>query len=238
VTAGDVTVLHRDGDFLVVAKPSGLATTSPNGRDCLVEAVLDLDPRADKHHPTSRLDAEVSGVVVFARTVRGIERALAARRHHRYERLYLALVALAPAEPAGVWDGPIDVDPRDARRRRVHEGPTSKPSRTRFEVVARTELGALLALHPETGRTHQLRVHASHAGYALLGDVHYGGARRLVAPDGRVLSFPRVMLHCARVVLPNGDGSLRFVAPLPDDFAASMTRLGIDRTIADATVAA
>ncbi len=66
-------------------------------------------------------------------------------------------------------------------------------------MVATASHAALLAAWPVTGRTHQIRVHASHAGAPLIGDRDYGAARTLVLPSGKVLAFERIALHCAHV---------------------------------------
>src|ERR1700755_3605750 len=87
----DVRVLHRDAELLVLWKPAGLPTTSPDGRGCLTELAAQLDPAAPHLHASSRLDAEVTGIVTFARTTRAIEHLLEARRSGRYERFYLGL---------------------------------------------------------------------------------------------------------------------------------------------------
>lgn len=222
-----IEVLHRDADFLVVYKPTGLPTTSPDGRGCLVEKVRPLDPRAPQLHPTSRLDAEVTGVVTFARTPRGVMHSLAMRREGRYERMYLAIAAVEPTPEHGEWRGSIGVDPRDKRKRVVTTAHDSQTAETRYAVVDRTPHAVLLALMPHTGRTHQLRVHSSHAGSPLVGDVHYGGPRRITLDDGRIVTVNRVMLHCTRVSfpLPNGERGI-FVAELPDDFRATWKALG------------
>jgi 23S rRNA-/tRNA-specific pseudouridylate synthase len=87
-------------------------------------------------------------------------------------------------------------------------------------MLASPPAATLLWLEPETGRTHQLRVHAAAAGLALLGDRHYGGAPRIVLPDGSVHGARRTMLHCARVSLPDpaGGEALRFETLPPVDF--------------------
>src|SRR5262249_7674470 len=88
-------------------------------------------------------------------------------------------------------------------------------------------LAAALLLRPETGRTHQLRVHAARAGSPLLGDKHYGGEQRRVLPDGRVLRAARVMLHSSRVRLSlAGAEPLTIDAPLPDDLGELWGKLG------------
>jgi tRNA pseudouridine32 synthase/23S rRNA pseudouridine746 synthase len=225
-----IHVLHRDADLLVVDKPSGLPTTSPDGGDCLAKRVEAMDRGAERCHPSSRLDAEVTGVVVFARSSRGIDLVVRAREEGRYARRY---VALTRAPEAGSmlatnerceWRWPIAIDPRDPRRRRALEdgarGERAQDAHTRAAVLSRSPLATSLLLEPVTGRTHQLRVHAARGGAALLGDVAYGGPRRVTATDGRVLACPRVALHCLVVVLPARDGGLRaFRSPHPTDLA-------------------
>ncbi|MEM9195979.1 MAG: RNA pseudouridine synthase, partial [Myxococcota bacterium] len=75
---------------------------------------------------------------------------------------------------------------------------------------------------PETGRTHQLRVHLQHVGSPIFGDPHYGGPRRIVRDNGAVVTARRVMLHCREVQI--GDGP-PIEAPLPEDFVAAWARL-------------
>lgn len=222
-------VLHRDADLLVLYKPAFLATTSPDGTHCLVNAAVALDPDAPRLHASSRLDAEVTGVVTFARTDRAIEALLAARRAGRYERYYLGLAAQAPSPEQGEWRWAIERDPRDARKRVAlpEGGKRGVAALSRYRLLSLQPSAAALLLRPETGRTHQLRVHAAKAGAPLLGDKHYGGAISRVLPDGRVVRAPRVMLHCARVKLPAIAGAAITVdAPLPSDMRTLWSQLG------------
>lgn len=204
-----VALVHRDESLLVLGKPSGLSTTSPKPReDTLVKAAAALDPDAPSLHPSSRLDAEVSGLVTFARTSQATRYLLDARERGAYRRAYVGLTARAPAAEAGAepgaFRGAIGLDPREPRKRRVIEGDlrNARPAETRFRVLARTPHAALVWLEPITGRTHQLRVHLAHAGCALLGDRPYGGAPRVVLDDGRAHAARRVMLHCFALRLP------------------------------------
>jgi 23S rRNA-/tRNA-specific pseudouridylate synthase len=230
----DVPVLHRDAHLLVLHKPAGLPTTSPPGGPCLVDVARRLDPDAPRVHPTSRLDAETTGVVLFARTRRATRALLEARRAGAYRRVYLALVARAPDPPSGHWTWSIERDPRDPRRRRAGpEGePTpgwgGKPAHTDYRTVACTELGCVLEARPRTGRTHQIRVHAAAAHCPLLGDVHYGGVRRRVLPDGAVVTARRVMLHCAGVAIPHPDTGLpvQYRCDPPGDLTRMWAALG------------
>lgn len=224
--AAAVRVVHRDEQLLVLHKPAGLPTTSPDGRGCLTEVAADLDVRAPRLHPSSRLDAEVSGLVTFARTRRATRALLDARSAGRYGRLYQGLASSAPDPEEGRWEQAIGIAPRDKRLRTAVE-PTGKrrskarPAATDYRVVERAPGGqAFLELRPRTGRTHQLRVHCAHAGAPLLGDVQYGGPRRVTLPDGRVVTPRRVMLHCASLSLPDvarGTGTLELRDEMPDD---------------------
>jgi 23S rRNA-/tRNA-specific pseudouridylate synthase len=239
-SAADVRVLHRDADLLVLFKPAGLSTTSPDGRGCLTEIAARLDPHAPRLHASSRLDAEVTGIVTFARTTRAIAGLLEARQAGQYERYYLGLAVGAPEPPAGHFDWPIDRDPRDPRKRVALEPAGSsqrtgklkgQEARTRYRVLHALPTAALLLLSPLTGRTHQLRVHVARAGVPLLGDRHYGGPVKQTLLDGRVLRAGRVMLHCARVRLPKFEHAaelqkLTLDAPIPDDFRALWLALG------------
>lgn len=222
----NLTVLFRDAELFVVDKPPGIATTSPDGRRCLAELAARMNRGAPRVHPTSRLDRDVTGIVIFARTDRAIAALLEARAAGTYRRRYAALLSGALEADAGRWEWPIAIDPRDKTHRVALEpgqsGERVQEARTRFEVVLRAPLAVRAWLYPETGRTHQLRVHAARAGHALVGDVAYGGPKRLVLPDGRVVTASRPMLHCASVEVPHpvtGE-ALRLEAPIPEDFEA------------------
>ena len=226
-------LVYRDADLLVLNKPSGLPTTSPDGAGCLASWARKYDRAAPYMHPSSRLDSEVTGLVTFARTQRAIAALNQARKQGRYERLYLALSAKPPEPARGAWHWAIDKDPRNPKRRVALPagGGRGVQAHSRYAVLfARPEV-TLLALHPQTGRTHQLRVHASAAGSPLLGDKHYDGSTRIVLTDGRVVRAPRVMLHCARVVLPAiaAEGVIELVAEVPSDMCEVFVRLGGER---------
>ncbi|HEX4352905.1 MAG TPA: pseudouridine synthase, partial [Polyangiales bacterium] len=193
VDASSLQVVHRDEHLLVLFKPSGLATTSPDGSGCLASLAREIDPDAARLHASSRLDADVTGLVTFARTDRAIAQLMAARAAGHYQRYYLGLAAAAPDPSHGDWRGAIAKDPRNPRRRIIAaEGKSGAVSaHSRYRVVSSSSQVTLLSLRPQTGRTHQLRLHASAAGVPLLGDKHYGGLTRVTLPDGRVVLAPR-----------------------------------------------
>jgi 23S rRNA-/tRNA-specific pseudouridylate synthase len=202
-------VIYRDAHFLVLEKPAGIATTSPDSGPSLFSAARLLDAEAPQLHPLSRLDTQVSGIVVFARTAVANAAALSARRGGEFSRRYLGLTRHGTLAPEGEFRWTIALDPRDPKKRRaLPEGQLSQGAKlalTRYRVRAQAGAVVALDLYPQTGRTHQLRVHAAAAGSPLLGDVAYGGEKRLTLDNGRILSAGRVMLHCAHVSLPHPD---------------------------------
>jgi 23S rRNA-/tRNA-specific pseudouridylate synthase len=236
--ASGVRIVHQDNHLLVLEKPTGLSTTSPDGTNCLASLARELDPHAPRMHASSRLDAEVTGLVTFARTERAIAALLQARRDGAYRRLYLGLSDRALSPTSGTFDWAIGLDARDPRKRVPLPAGDARGqvALSRYEVRCALPQVALFALRPETGRTHQLRVHVAKAGAPLLGDRPYGGTQRIVCDDGRVIRARRVMLHCARVEVPAVEGSENhvFVAPVPSDFRELFASLGGDATLLDA----
>jgi RluA family pseudouridine synthase len=220
-----ITILAQDDDLVVADKPAGIPTI-PDQRGAsrsllaLVAAAIELP--ADFLHPSSRLDRDVSGVVVFAHTARGAEKLANARANAGYRRRYVALASKPPAPDRGLWNANIGraADPK----LRCVDGRDAVDARTRYAVVGLARGVALLAASPETGRTHQIRVHAAHAGASLLGDRAYGGARSTTLPNGRVLALDRIALHCARVEVL---GRV-FVSPVPAELTALWAALGGD----------
>lgn len=228
----DPSVVYEDADVLVVAKPAGLLTTEGRDRPCLMSWARSR--YGDRLHPTSRLDRDVSGLVTLARTRAARIVLEQARSTSTYGRGYLALVSGRPEPPSGSWSGAIAVDPVDPRLRRS-VGPTvavvgARQASTRYLLRQQSRGVSCLWLTPETGRTHQLRVHASHAGCPLLGDTKYGGPPRLTLHDGQVVSVPRVLLHCAWLDVPvRGAGARRVIAlPPPVDFSSVWCAVGGD----------
>lgn len=224
-------ILHQDDHLLVVAKPPGLPTTAPNATDpCLVSWVASQLPQHATPHATSRLDTPVSGLVTFALTSKANRHLLEARRAGAYARTYLGITSRSVAFADSEWSWPISIDPTNRKLRVAAPGRGERDASTKCELAARGDFATLLRLSPRTGRTHQIRVHASRAGVPLLGDHAYGGDRRVVLPDGSVVTARRVMLHCARVRFPQvtGNGVTDLEAPVPEDMTGVWVSLGGD----------
>jgi 23S rRNA pseudouridine1911/1915/1917 synthase len=209
-------LLYADAQLAAVDKPAGVPaqptlTTDAGTLPALVEALLG-SPVTLVH----RLDRETSGVTVFART-RAAAAALAeAFRTGGPEKTYLALAARVPTPPEGRVDAPLGKDPGRPGLRRVDA--QGDPAATRYRTLRAGPHAALVEARPETGRTHQIRVHLAHLGAPLLGDARYGGPRRV----GEV-AIPRVMLHAQRLELvhPETGAPIAFEASIPEDFAAA-----------------
>jgi 23S rRNA-/tRNA-specific pseudouridylate synthase len=224
-------VLNLVDDLVAVDKPAGVPTIadhsgSANALATLTAQVLGIKPA--RLVPTSRLDRDVSGVVVFALTSAAAMRLVRARASGGYLRQYVAIAAHAPDPERGIWDRPIGRGP--SARRRAVEGKDAVTASTMYCVYGRSMRGeALLACAPMTGRTHQIRVHAAHAAAALLGDRAYGGPVRLTVASGRVIELRRIALHAFRVVVPDSRGDrLTAMAPVPPELLDLWVALGGD----------
>jgi 23S rRNA pseudouridine1911/1915/1917 synthase len=226
-----VSVLAQTDDLLAVDKPAGVPTIADHAgaaHSLLARSARALRVTESTLHPTSRLDRDVSGVVLFALTPEAARRLAQARTDGVYERRYVAVSHRGPADSRGSWNAPIG-RARDPRLRAV-AGRDATDAVTRYAVCGRAPAGAaLLGVAPITGRTHQIRVHAAHAGAALVGDGAYGGPVRLTLASGRVIEPRRIALHAARVVVPDGHGAPMVVrAPVPAELVDVWSALGGD----------
>ncbi|MEM1266667.1 MAG: pseudouridine synthase [Pseudomonadota bacterium] len=200
---------HVDPELVLVDKPSGLLSVpgkAPGLEDCLEARVRHAYPDARLVH---RLDMDTSGVMVFARSA-------LAQRHlgwqferRQIEKSYVARVWGHPGAPSGRIDLPLCADwPRRPLQMVCHL--RGKPAVTRWELIAAEGATSRLRLRPETGRSHQLRVHLRELGHPILGDRFYAGGRALAAA-------PRLALHAEslRFRHPVGGAWLTVTAPVP-----------------------
>ena len=187
-----VPVIWCDDALIVIDKPAGLLAVPGRGehlQDCAAARVQALHTDAKVVH---RLDQATSGLMVFARGLaaqRALSRAFAERR---VAKRYVALVAGQVVEEEGCIDLPLAADwPNRPRQQVDHE--RGKASLTRWRVLARDaeEGTSRLELEPVSGRTHQLRVHLSSIGHAIIGDALYAPA----------WPAPRLMLHASALTI-------------------------------------
>lgn len=226
-----LTVLHEDADLIVIAKDPGMVVHpgAGTGEDTLVHAllhhtggVLSLAGGTERPGIVHRLDKETSGAMVAAKSDAAFYALTRAFSERVVEKEYLAIVSGYPEGARDRSDAPIGRHPQVRTRMTVRTD--GRAARSEWRVVERIgTCAALIAVRIHTGRTHQIRVHLSHAGFPLLGDPTYGFRRECVEP----VAIPRVMLHSAnlRFQHPASGAWMDFAAPLPDDFRHTLARL-------------
>ena len=170
-------VLYRDGLILVIDKPAGLAvhagpSRAPSLEDCFDALRYGLPrPPALAH----RLDADTAGVLVLGRHPKALRKLGRLFSSRDTEKTYWAVVADGPPAEEGVFEWPLlKVNTRSGWSVKVSG--KGQSALTRYRVLGRGSGTSWLELRPETGRTHQLRVHLAHAGCPVLGDRAYGKA--------------------------------------------------------------
>jgi 23S rRNA pseudouridine1911/1915/1917 synthase len=215
-------VVYEDDDILVIDKPAGLAVHHGSGTageatvaDFARAHTTDSDP--ERPGIVHRLDRDTSGLMVLAKTLDAkayMQRQFAERQIHKTYRL-LAVGRVDPAE--AVIRLPLDRDPAHPLRRAVVAG--GREAVTHYRTVANYPGYTLAEASPETGRTHQIRVHFAAVGHPVAGDITYG------APQ-RPLGLRRHFLHAARLefTAPSGQ-KLKLVCDLPADLAQVLRRL-------------
>jgi len=209
--AEHVDVVYEDDHVLVVDKPAGVVVHSAPGlrEGTLVDALLAAGhplaagAGADRPGVVHRLDRDVSGLLVMAKTDEAHASLTAAMSRREIERTYVALVAGSPSVDRAKIDAPIGRSPR--HRTRMAVLPEGRPSVTWFHVMERFTDTSLLDVRLETGRTHQIRVHLAAVGHPIVGDAVYGGD----ASVARRLGLQRPFLHARRLVFAHPVGGER-----------------------------
>lgn len=201
-------ILHDDHEIIVVNKPSGLLSVPGRGEhlaDCLISRLQEVFPQALLVH---RLDRDTSGLMIFALTA-------SAQRHigqqfekRQVKKTYIARVWGRVAEKAGTVELPLIVDWPNRPLQHV-DFEHGKPAITDWRVMRYEGETTRMRLMPQTGRSHQLRVHMRELGHPILGDPFYS--------EGEALDFPRLMLHAQALRLKHPDGGMgvSFTAPTP-----------------------
>ncbi len=230
----DLVVLHEDDDLVAVDKPSGL-TAHPVGRirhGTLINKLHARYRRASPEHDVvprlgHRLDKDTSGVLLCVKH-RAADAALTeAFTRRRVRKTYLALVAGVPGPAEGLVDAPLARDPAGEVLLSMAVTSGGLPSRTRWRVREAFRAHALLEVEPETGRTHQIRVHLAHVGLPIVCDHLYGDLRPLWVPPAPEPVLARLALHAHRLRLdhPVTGVPLDLVSPLPPDLAGALEAL-------------
>ena len=214
-----LSVIYEDEGLLAVNKPPFMPTHPSMGHtgDTLANAAAFSLRREDRpfiFRAINRLDRDTSGVVLLAKDKFTAAKLAGAMGEGKIRKTYLAILCGEVSQDSGEIDAgirrkeasiitreaiPVTTDP-------MPEG--AQPAMTRFEVLARLKGYTLVRAYPQTGRTHQLRVHFAHIGHPIVGDTLYG------TEDARI---NRQALHAETLTFPHAGGEMTLTAPLPDD---------------------
>lgn len=211
-------ILFEDAEALVIDKPAGLPIDPPRGGGTSLENYLDALRLGFQRLPLAvhRLDQDTSGCLLLARNAKAHRRFAAAFEARLVEKVYLGVVAGPVAEDEGTIALNLSKISSAEKGWRMIAARAGKPAVTHWRVLDRKEGLTLVEFRPETGRTHQIRIHALVGlGSALLGDPVYGSG----ADTAR--GARRTMLHAAALTVPReGKAPIAAAARLPADFAA------------------
>jgi 23S rRNA pseudouridine1911/1915/1917 synthase len=222
-----LSIVYEDNDLVVIDKPAGLVVHPAAGHDrgTLVNALLshvpDLEGIGGEVRPgiVHRLDKDTSGLIVVAKNDRTLQFLQEQFKSRTIKKMYLALVDGIVTPREGLIDAPIGRSKHDRKKMAVtHDG---RSARTRYRVIQiyRDPDLSLVEAYPETGRTHQIRVHFAWLKHPLTGDEVYGRQPPLVPSE-------RHFLHAASLTLTLPTGETRtFSAPLPPDLQRVLNQL-------------
>ena len=234
----EIPILYEDDDVVAINKPSGLMT-HPDGRsseDTASDWFARTYPKSAAVGETQklqngteilrpgivhRLDRETSGVLVFAKTQQAHEMLKEAFQNHDAHKTYLAFIYGVPKERKGIINFPIGRSNKDFRLRSAQ--PKAKgvlrDAVTRWQIVSDNGTHSLITAMPETGRTHQIRVHMKAIHHPIVCDALY-------APKQKAdLGFTRLGLHAWKLEIHLASGASKIlVAPIPEDLAQAIRK--------------
>lgn len=208
-------VIFEDKHFLVIDKPSGIASHGGSG---VSHGAIELlrAARPNEHLELAhRLDRDTSGVLVFAKSRSGLLGLQEAIRAGTVTKQYLCLMLGHPSKAKFDVNAPLLKSVLQGGERMVRVSDNGKPSLTFFREAEQYPSARLMHATLGTGRTHQIRVHAAHIGHPLAGDPKYGD--REMNKRFREMGLERLFLHASHLSFELEDRSYSFSAPLPDD---------------------
>jgi 23S rRNA pseudouridine1911/1915/1917 synthase len=218
-----VKILFEDDDLLVIDKPAGMTVHPAPGHPShtLVNAVLshlsEIEDETDVSRPgiVHRLDKDTSGVMLVAKNNVALANLSDQFKSHSVKKVYLALVKGVLKPERGVIEAPIGRDSGDRKKMAITGESRGRQARTNYRVLRYIGKNSLLEITPETGRTHQIRVHLAAIGYPVIGDATYGKKSAFLN---------RQFLHAHRLgfYLPSSGKFVEFESPLPEDLQKAL----------------
>ena len=233
----ELDIVYEDEQILVINKPAGLVVHPAVGHqdgtllNALLHHVPDIInvPRAGIVH---RLDKDTTGLMVVAKTLEAHTQLVAQLQARTVSRIYECIV-IGVVTSGGTVDAPIGRSSANRQRMAVIDG--GKPAVTHYRVLERFRSHTHVRVKLETGRTHQIRVHMTHAGYPLVGDPLYAGRFRIPPAASPTLvqtlkEFPRQALHARFLELehPATGQRMKWTSPLPEDLVWLLSLLRQD----------
>ena len=216
-TPGDwpLPIVYEDAHLLILNKPAGMTAHASNflpDTPTVAGALAYQRGTAFIFHVVNRLDKGTTGLMAVAKSGYIHDRLRRMLHSEGFRREYRAVCVGCPEPPAGIIDAPIGRDETSTVRRMVR--PDGQYAVSRYEVLSTRNGLSLVKLLPETGRTHQLRVHMAYIGHPLAGDWLYGTEAPAL--------IPRPALHACALTLthPVTGEVLHFTAPIPEDMQA------------------
>ena len=223
----EASIVFEDKALIVINKPAGIAVHGGSGLNFgVIEAFRQLRPDAKELELVHRLDRDTSGLLMIAKKRSMLRHLHAELRGDGVDKRYMALVRGHWATAKKQVNAPLLKNTLRSGERMVEVNDEGKEALTIFRVLRRFgEFATLIEAKPVTGRTHQIRVHALHAGHAIAGDSKYGDedfTREIRDAGGK-----RLFLHAyaLRVPLPDG-GELQLEAPVDEMWSRTLERLG------------
>ena len=226
----EAAIVFEDARLLVLDKPTGVASHGGSGiSHGAIETMRVLRPQQNLEL-VHRLDRDTSGLLIMAKKRSALTELQALMREEGgtgIRKRYLTLLLGRMPDGTMSVDAPLHIGLRQGGERHVQVNAIGKPSLSHFKVLERRGGHSYCEVRIETGRTHQIRVHAQHIGHAVAGDDKYGDAavnKRLREQVG----LKRLFLHAASLefALDGGDTPYVLNAPLAEDLAAALDRLG------------
>jgi 23S rRNA pseudouridine955/2504/2580 synthase len=219
------SILLENDDLLVINKPAGMAvhggTSVAMG---LIEALRQCKPEWGELELAHRIDRGTTGCLVISKNSIFLKHIQSQFKVKNVKKHYIALVHGIWPESLTVVDAPLQKDPVGENERIVRVLESGKPSLTRFAVKQHFEGASLIEAMPQTGRTHQIRVHCQHSGHGIVGDEKY----TFKAKNSALSKVKNLCLHAWKIEfeLPEGGAPIRVEAAIPNHLDALIQKLG------------